>query len=270
MKQTTLLMVLLASSALLFNNCSKVETSALTLDKTQNAKLILHFYAQLDNTQDGLERVPNGTTAIVRINNSSFNPSASGFWTQTVTLDNGTVEIEVPTTNAGVTVDIFPVEFVFDQVQASGSVSPTIKKIYKHTAAESEANVKPNEIRTHQVTYNNVTSYNNFTETVDIKFELKANIDATTAPSEFVPSGTTVKFFTDSWSADATVGNLGRVDTKLPVGQNVSLVFYTNKTYLDGGNPVSKLFKFEVAAGTFGMTLPTVQKIDCGEGVLWE
>ena len=273
MKRTQQLFALIVASFIMFSGCSKkeIETSALTLDQTKNATLIVHFYAELDQTINGLEKAPNGTKAIIQIDNKEFNPTANGLWSELVTIENGKIELIVPTTDDGVDVKIFPVEFTYEQVQPYGSVSEKINKTYGFSGTATEAGVKPNETRTHQINYDLITSFDDFVETVDQKFELQADLNATIAGREDIPNGSSVTFFTNDWSQTVTVGADGRVDISVPKGKDISVRYYGPKTYNDGSGVVTKTHKFEnIDFGSFDISFPTVQTVDLGDGALWE
>ncbi|HOG18889.1 MAG TPA: hypothetical protein PKW37_00405 [Salinivirgaceae bacterium] len=272
MKRTQHLLALIVASIVIFSSCSKeVETSALTLDQTKNATLIVHFYAELDKTINGLEKAPDGTKAIIRIDNKEFNPNADGFWSQLVTIKDGKIEQIIPVTDQGITVEIFPVEFTYEQVQPYGSVSEKINKTYRFSGNAAENGVKPNEVRTHEINYDLITAFDDFVETVAQKFELKAELDATNSDLEYIPNGSSVTFFTDNWSKTVTVGSAGRVDISVPVGEAISAIYYGDKTYKDSnGNTVVKKHKYEAPIGTFNISLPMVQVVNLGNGILWQ
>ncbi|HPW66326.1 MAG TPA: hypothetical protein PLY32_05505 [Salinivirgaceae bacterium] len=271
MKRTLQLFALIVASFIVFSSCSKeVETSALTLDQTKNATLIVHFYAELDQTINGLEKVPDGTRAIIRIDNKEFNPAANGFWSELVTINGGKIELTIPATDKGVRVEIFPIEFTYEQVQPHGSISEKINKTYSFSGNAVENGVKPNEIRTHEINYDIITGFDDFVETVDQKFELKAELDATNSDIEYVPNGSSVTFFNANWTETVTVGPAGRVNISLPANENISVVFYGIKTYKVGDDTYTKMHKYETNIGAFGMSLPMVQTINLGNGTLWE
>lgn len=271
MKRTQQLLALLVASFVMFSSCSKkVETSALTLDQTKSATLVVHFYAELDQTINGLEKAPDGTKAIIRIDNSEFNPAANGFWSKLVTIQDGKIEQKIPVTDQGVTVEIFPVEFTYEQVQPYGSVSEKINKTYRFSGNAAENGVKPNEIRTHEINYDFITSFDDFVETVNQKFELRADIDATNPGLEYIPNGSSVTFFTDEWSKTVTVGAAGRVDISVPTNVNISALYIGPKTYNDGSGVVTKTFRFEAMIGAYNMSMPMVQQVSLGNGIIWE
>jgi hypothetical protein len=257
-----------AAAVLLFAACEEVESTDLTLDLTKKATVRAYFYAELDYTILGDEFAPNGTKVIVSIPNSSFNSSASGNWVDSATINNGMIEIEVPATNAGVTVTITPAEFVYDQKQAANQNSSIIKKIFSVSAVQTIASVKPGETRTKQIDYNTMTQFNNFTETVSLKFELRANVDENVL-NEFVPASTVITLYTTEWTTTATVAASGRIDVSVPKDETISLRFEANKALV--GPPAStKKYRYSKTFSNTDETTPVLQSIDFGDGEVWE
>ena len=257
-----------AAAVLLFAACEEIESSDLTLDLTKKATVRAYLYAQLDQTIQGLEFAPNGTKVIVSIPNSAFNSTASGNWVDTATITNGLVQITVPATNAGVTVTFTPAEFTYEQVQAFGSNSATILKLYKSTTPGSLTTVKPGQIRTHEINYDDISAFDNFVEKVDLKFEARANVDENVA-DEYVPASTTVNVYTSTWSTTATVGAAGRFDVSVPKGETISFRFEANKALI--GPPAAiKKYKYTTTFAAPSNSTPVVQALDFGNGVIWE
>lgn len=269
MKKITLMPLFLAM-ATLFVGCEKVEKSEMVLDTTQKATLKVYCYAQLDLTQQGLEFVPNGTQVMVRIENNNFNPGASGYWSAVGEVQNGLVEFEIPVTLQGITATIFPMEFTYNQVQPYGSNVSTITKIFRFTGAAVENAIKPREIRTHQLTYTDMGTYNNAIQKVSRKFQLRAELDVTNSTLEYVPSGTVVYFYNNGWMTQKTVGNLGAVDVDVPINENIYVRFQASKTVLENGNPVVKNYLYDAYVGNYSSSSPVVETINCGNGSIWE
>ncbi len=263
---------MLTMASLMFSSCTeKIETSALTLDQSKKATLKVNIYAELNYTSQGLEFAPNGTEVLVRIANNNFNPAATGFWTKVETIQNGAIELEIPVNDQGVTVEIFPMEFVFDQVQPFGSVSSNISKRYRFTGVAAENGVKTNEIRTHEVVYNDITLFDNFEQTVSKKFELRADMDVTTGGSEYVPNGTSVTVYTDGWMTTGTVSAAGRIDVTLPKDENVWIRFEAGKVVTnDDGDPIVRNYLYDAFIGNFSESSPVLTVVNCGGGNLWE
>jgi len=257
------------ATAILFTSCKdEIITSELTLDLTKKATVQAYIYAELDLTNQGLEFAPNGTRVLISIPNSAFNPSASGNWIDTAYVNNGLIQATVPVTSTGVTVQFIPAEFIYNQVQPYGSGSTTIPKLYKFTGTSSLGSVKPGEIRTQQITYNSVTSLDNYVETVSKRFEAWADIDETNAGLEYVPQGTIVTIFNDGWSTTATVSAAGRFDANIPVNEVVTFRFQALKT-LNTVPVTVKNYRY-TTFGFYTESSPVLEQISFGSGELWE
>ena len=257
-----------AAAVLLFAACEEVESTDLTLDLTKKATVRAYVYAQLDQTVQGLEFAPNGTKVIVSIPNNSFNSSASGNWVDTAIINNGLIEISVPVTNAGVTVSFTPAEFTYNQVQAYGSNSATISKLYKSTTPGSLSAVKPGQIRTHEINYDDISSFDNFVEKVDLKFEGFADVDENVA-GEFVPASTVINVYTSTWATTATVGAAGRFDVSVPKGETISFRFEANKALVGPPAEINK-YRYTTTFAAPSNSTPVVQSLNFGTGVIWE
>lgn len=228
MKKT--LGVILIAFAIVFTSCKKdITTSELTLDLTKKAKIKAYFFAELDKTTQGLEFAPNGTKILISIPNSSFNSGVSGNWLDTARINNGFIEVSVPTTSTGVTVTLKAAEFTYAQVQSFGSVSNTISKIFSVTAAQT-ISVYPNEYKTKEITYDGQNQMDNFVEKVTCAFILKADMDETIGGNENVPQGTIVNLYTSTWAGTATVGADGKITATIPKEEAVSMKFEATKT----------------------------------------
>lgn len=268
MRKIKTILGLCAAAVLLFAGCEEIESTNLTLDLTKKATVKAYVYAQLDQTIQGLEFAPNGTKVIVSIPNSSFNSSASGNWVDTATVTNGLISISVPATNAGVTVSFTPAEFTYNQIQAFGSNSATISKLYKSTTPGSLSTVKPGQIRTHEINYDDMSSFDNFIEKVDLEFEARANVDENVV-DEFVPASTIVNVYTSTWATTATVGAAGRFDVSVPKGETISFRFEANKA-LVGPPAAIKKHRYTTTFSAPSNSTPVVQSLDFGDGVIWE
>jgi hypothetical protein len=272
MKKLKTIGMVLAIASMMFNSCSeKIETSALTLDQSKKATLKVNLYAELDYTTQGLEFAPNGTQVLVRIANNHFNPTATGHWTQIETIQNGVIQLEIPVNDQGVTVEIFPMEFIFDQVQVFGSVSSTIKKKFRFVGVAAETGVKTSEIRTHEATYTDMGAFDNFEETVTKKFELRADMDVTNSGLEYVPNGTNVTFYTNGWMTTGTVSAAGRIDVTMPKNENVRVRFQASKVVTnENGDPIVRIYLYDAHVGNYSESSPVLTVINCGGGNLWE
>jgi hypothetical protein len=254
---------LVMAAAILFTSCEKIETSELTLDLTQTATVKVYLFAELNQTTNGLESVPNGTNVIVSIPNNAFNSSASGLWTTNAVVANGAIEVTVPATNIGVSVTFTPAEFLYAQVQGFGANAATIQKLYKANLGPYILGaVKPGEIRSYNITYNLTETPINYTETVSRKFELRADIDATTTTGglqETVPQNTVVTFYNTTFMTTATVGAGGIVTVNLPWGQPVSARFQAIKTLTLLPNVTTKNYRYTATFNSYTESSPVAQ-----------
>ncbi len=225
----------------LFAGCEKdITTSNYTLDTSMKANVKAYFYAELDKTKQGLEFAPNGTKVFISILNSSFNAGVSGNWIDSTTINNGTIQVSVPTVSTGVIVTIKAAEFTAEQVQSFGSVSAKISKNFSVTATQT-ISVIPGESKTKEITYNNEDILDNFVETVTCAFIVKADMDETVAGNENVPQGTTINLYTSTWAGTATVGAGGLISARIPKGENISMRFEATKNLI---TPPAKKFLY--------------------------
>ena len=259
-----LILLVFVPALLLMAGCEKeVEQTEMKLDMSKQATVKVYLYAQLDNTQLGWEYVPNGTPVLISIPNSAFNPAAPGNWTDSTVVQNGMVEVMVPSTTTGVTVTLTPREFVANQVQAYGSNLASIAKIYKATPINVA--VKAGEVRTEELFYN-PTAFSSLTETVDLNFKLFADVDETVA-GEVVPQGTTLNLYNDAWHTTVTVGADGQVSVSVPKNQWIILSFETTKKLWDSS---TKKYKYTYQYLTPTVSTPVRIELDFLFGQVWE
>lgn len=248
---------LLASIGML-SNCKKdVETSSMSYDMSKKATIVVYAYADLDRTQYGNEYAPNGTNVLVTIPRSSFNPSATGYWSNTATIQDGKFEMQIPVNSVGVTASIKPLEFSFDQVQPNGSNSATIKKVYKVTAAIPEGDIKEGETRTVEIQYDAPENYDNFYEMILCKYKIEAELAdtvlvgdvpyGTTAGSviDLLPQNTLINIYNNGFNVEHRLATAGNVDINLPVNESLTIEFEMQKkvvtvTYVNNGGDVTK------------------------------
>jgi len=260
--------ILALASGLAFSSCKKdIETSDLTLDLTKKATVTAYFYAETDNQTQGLEFAKEGTKVIVSIDNSEFNSSASGEWTDTATIAAGKITVEIPATSTGVTVNFYPAEFTAEQTQPYGSNVAKINKIFKLAGGTSLGGVKAGEVRTHQATYDAGVTFDNYAETVKISFIAKAIIDENTA-TQFITTGTIITISNSNWTTTATVSAGGRFDVNFPKGMPSKATFIIKKTLIAPDQP--KDYKYEHSFVAYNATTPVNENIDFGGGVLWQ
>jgi len=271
MKKIVRIGALMLASAFVLAGCQdEIQTSELTLDLSKKATVQAYLYAELDLTHQGLEFVPNGTRVLISIPNSEFNPSASGNWIDTAYVNNGFIQATVPVTNTGVTVQLIPAEFTYDQVQPYGAVSGVIPKLYKFTGTSTLGAVKPGQVRTQQITYNSIEALSNHVETVSRRFEGYADTDETEVGLEYVPRGVVMTIFNSGWSTTVTVDFSGRFDANVPVNETVYFRFQAPKqVYTTYPSTTVKTYRY-TTSGYFTESSPVLTPLNFGGGELWE
>ena len=275
MRKLSLGVGLLALTFML-NSCKKdVETSEMVMDMSKTATLVVYAYAELDQTKIGLEKAPDGTQIMLRINYNNFNAAATGYWTEIYTIQGGKFEATIPTINKGVTVEIFPFEFIYDQVQPYNSLNKVITKLFSYSGTpRTEGGIKTGETRTHELTYGS-SLYDDYAETVKRSFKLVADLDATVSTFDAVPNNTKVIFYSNSWSKETIItNNQGNVDNiDLPSNQIVTIRFETaKKVYIDNTYTTTenRNYLYEKTIGPFTTDSPVRTEVNCGSGVLWQ
>jgi hypothetical protein len=259
--------LLLMSVAMFSVSCDDdIETSSLTLDQTQKATITAYLYAELDKTNLGLELAPNGTKVFVSVSDSSFNSKASGSWIDTVYVQDGVVESEVPVTSDGVTVTITPADFVHTQVQAYNSASATLSKIFRVRGGSAVENVKPGENRVHEITYSDDT-FDNLAEVVTKRFTIWAVTNVEDGIKE-VP-GAEVTFYNGNWSKSVTSNSVGIIEVELPKDQDTYATFTFDKKW-EADNNNRKVYQYKTTVNKFSESSLVLENLDFGDGVLYE
>jgi hypothetical protein len=270
MRRKNLSGLLLIAITLFFMGCDKeIETSSMSVDLTKNATVKAFVYADLNQTSLGNEFAPNGTKVFVTVAYNQLGGTGSNKWIDSTFVNNGMIELSVPATINGVTVEFAPTEFIFDQTQPFGSVSQTQKKLFK-ASVSSLNGVKAGEVRTHEITYTG-SAFQNVTEFVTRKFEMSALLNVKNA-ADVLPSGTIVTFFTNDWSATATVGGNGRVEINLPKNKSgIYARFTAQKQVAIGDNP-NKMenYRYTTSLSSYSESSPVVENIYFGGGEKWE
>ena len=260
----------LLSLTFMLTGCKdEVKTSEMVLDKTKEAKFVVYAYAELDKTKNGYEKAPDGTLITLRVSNRNFNDAATDYWLKTFDVQDGKIEATIPASNTGVEVEIIPFEFIYNQKQPFGSVNNTVAKIYRYNGKYPTDLLLNGDIKSHEVVYNSVASFEDYTETVKRNFKLTGIFDETAGTTSGVPNGTTVNFFSGNWSTQITMNNNdGNVDNiDLPVGQAISIRFEASKKVSASD---SKNYRYDSSVGPFDSTSPVRQTVNFGGGVVWQ
>jgi hypothetical protein len=117
---------------LLLGSCdNEITSTELVVDESKTAALKLYVKAELDNTIEGEESVPDGTQFIVSVAKNDLNGNFTGDdrWVTTVSTTGGVLQVNVPATNDGITAYVDAVAF-----EATYEVNDTLskQKVYKY------------------------------------------------------------------------------------------------------------------------------------------
>jgi len=248
--------------------CEKVEQSELTLDLSKTATIKVTYWADLDLTQLGYEKVPDGIKVLVTIPNSAFNPTASGHWSTTAETVDGSIEVTVPVVLNGANVTFTPEEFEYDQVQTPDNPSQTIKKHFALSSSHS-LTAKPGQKYTRDIQYNNVTTVEGQDEMISRKFEIRAILEAG-QPSEIITNKTITIYSPNNWSTTATTDDKGQLTVQLPKNKTCYFEFEAQKDI--DSDPAVEDFKNYKYTKTFSSSSSSeaVTILDFGNGEIWE
>ncbi len=263
--KSNLLGLLLIAISLFAVSCDKeLERSDLTLDNNATAKIIVYSYADIDKTKHGLENVPNGTKAFIKIENSEYNPSASGLTFDTVEVRNGKVEATIKTTNSGVDVEVVIPDFVAKQKQGSASETATLSYLFEGKRTLSK--VLPGEERVSEL-FCTATKMGSEVAFVTRKFKIEAITDVEVGLKE-VPN-TAITFYSDGWVGEATTNIDGVVEISLPANEDISIVFVYSKRY--EADKSRKKYRYrKVDFANFDESHPVSIPLNFGDGELYE
>lgn len=208
--------------ATFMSSCDKeITTSSLTVDKSQKGTVQAIVYADLDQTNFGLELVPAGTRVILTIANSSLNPNATGNWIDTVTTDaQGKFLASVPTNATGVNVNFTLVDFIADQTQPLGSHSAKVTKLFQRNGALPAVNVKTSDFKIASLDYNTVSDLKDADNFVTISGKAFAELDGNSAGEENAPVVDVIFSYTSSTPGSS-------FSTKVTLSQNATNTIFT-------------------------------------------
>lgn len=142
-------MVAMLAMVVFFNSCEKeITTTELVLDETKKGTLKVYAKAELDPEEVGLEAIPT-TVFNISIKKSELNPdfNATGRWVAQDTAIGGMFEIEVPTTDDGVTVFVEAVSFESEVEVGRDSV-----ELRKYFTGDEKFTVKAGDKEIHSIT----------------------------------------------------------------------------------------------------------------------
>ncbi len=280
MKKTTLFCVFATILAIGLASCEdSVRTSALTIDEQSQATVTAQLYAELDKTKLGLEKAPDGTVVFVSVNYNQLNPAAgAGSWMDTLYVQDGKVEANVPVASGGSIVTFIPDEFVASQIQPYGSNLEVIEKIFRVAAPQNMAGVRPGQSRIIEIAYADA-DFVNHVEKVEISFKGKAILadhfeDADTLVH--IPQGTNIALYTADWAVNTTIGSEGQFSASIPKDEAITVEFISKKTITEIQLPDSIVtvknlnYKYEIVTPTYSTSTPVTQDLNFGGGILWE
>ena len=126
-----LLVILLIS--IVFYSCDKeVQTSPLTIDMASKGTIKGYVFADLDLTKTGLEPAPAGTKVLLSVSYNEYWYNSMGSYQDSAKLDNnGQFTVKIPANAEGITVNVTPVDFLYDQKQLNNPTNPTLKRLYQ-------------------------------------------------------------------------------------------------------------------------------------------
>lgn len=258
-------LLLLAISFFAVSCDKEIERSNLTLDNNETADIVVYAYADVDKTTHGLEKVPNGTQAFIKIANDQYNPSATGVTVQIVEVSNGKIEATIKTTKDGVDIDVLIPDFVAKQKQAYGSESATLSYLFE--GKKSLAKVLPGEERVAEL-FCTSTKMSSEVEFVTRKFKINAVLNVDDGTKEVV--GATVNFYTLGWSGQGTTDGEGEISIAVPKNEWISAEFTANKKW-DTIESGKKLYRYRrVDFGIYSESHPVAESVNFFGGELFE
>jgi hypothetical protein len=212
--------VMLIMTAVLMVSCDKDETAtSLSVNLLKKATIKGYAYAQLDLTNEGLEKAPAGTMVIISIPYSNLNSSASGTYKDTATVNtDGFFEIEVPVGNNSATVTYIPLPFETNQIQSLGSFDSQVKKYYTGQASSITLGANAYDIIEIQYIAND---YADYVEMAQISGNLLAETNDTIPGSEKTTAGIVLVFHGDGWNKTVNTTDEGAYTVTVPANQSV-------------------------------------------------
>lgn len=227
MRKLSLFLVTATLALLGLTSCGQdIVSSPIYVDNLPKASISGYVTSEMNLQTDGSEFVPEGTKMLVEVNYSDLNSAAIGKWKDTVSVTaNGKYQVAVPANGSGVTVTITPFSFEANQVQAYGSLYPSIKKAYTSSAVSFT-------LRAGQAFSENIvyipSDLPNFTDKVSISGKAQANLDEEIVGLENIPNGTVINFYNSGWKDSVTVQN-GTYSIIVPKGETI--YWYSRFTY---------------------------------------
>jgi hypothetical protein len=203
-----------------FYSCDKeVQTSPLTIDMANKGTLKGYVFADLDLTKYGQEPAPAGTKVLLSVSYDEYGYASKGSYQDSVKLDNnGQFQIKIPANAQGVSVNVTPIDFLYDQKQEFNASQPTLKCLF--TCSPSAITLKSGEVSINTFVY----GWDSFSyQTVTLSGKLQGEFDESIAGLENVPAGKSITFFCDGWSKTVTTASDGSYSIEVPLNENIYL-----------------------------------------------
>jgi hypothetical protein len=238
---------LIAGTLVLLSSCSKdVESTSLKIDKARKSPVKIYVYAQMDLTKYGYEYAPEGTSVVLSVDYDNLNPDANvGKWVDTLKVNaNGYISAMVPVIDNGVTLNVEPITFEYQQTRPYGSNTEKVTKIY--SVGKYTFNISTSTNLIEEVIYG-TTSLETQADFSEVTFTVYADLDATLAGNELVKNKQIV-FYSSGWSITKQTSDKGEVTVSVPVDEYIYFEFQADKIESAGPPVVTKLYNYDAGA----------------------
>lgn len=259
--------------ATFFTACDKdVETSALKIDIDKTGKIKVVVYAELDKSSAGYEHAPAGTAVEVKVDYEDFKTGVEGAWIVIDSLDaSGSLTIDVPADENGVTVEVTPQPFEYNQVQSYQTTSQTtVPKFY--TAPTTNVTLHSNETEYRSITYNSISDIGGTQQMVLLEGQIVAELNDTVTGREDVMQAVTFTVHNSNFYEDVTTATDGTFSIEVPYNQTIYVtgVFIADRYVNSVGN--EEEYEYERDSYSIGSYSSNTDEIDIdfGSGVLVE
>jgi hypothetical protein len=242
---------LIAGTLVLLSSCSKdVESTSLKIDQAHKSPVKIYVYAQMDLTKYGYEYAPAGTQVVLSVNYSDLNPTVgSGKWVDTVKVnENGYISTMLPVDDNGVTLNVEPITFEYDQIRPYGSNTEKVKKIYSSGKSTFSISTSSNIIE--EVFYG-TTSLVTQADYSEVTFTVYADLNASLVGNELVVNKSIVFYCNNGWSVTKTTDANGKVVVSVPVDEYIYFEFQADKIEIAGPPVESALYNYDSGAGYY-------------------
>lgn len=264
------LFVILLISIVIYSCDKEVQTSPLTIDMASEGTIKGYVLADIDLTKYGQEPAPAGTKVLLSVSYNEYGLKNKGSYQDSAKLDNnGQFQVKIPANAAGVTVNVTPVDFLFDQVQEFNSSNPTLKCLF--SCSPSLVTLKSGEVSINTFIY----GWDSFSyQTVTLSGKMQGEFDESLAGLENVPAGKSITFLCDGWSKTITTASDGTYSIAVPYGESIYLFydFTANKNVRSGTTYVVRTYRYYTSlSGSYQGTYYSNQanyNLSVGGGIL--